>query len=529
MTSEDRHTRQLRLEALCAQRTEIEGRRGSIISELKLVDRKLCEIDKQISRLAPVYSLPDEVLLEIVEAAYVHDFPYCRNQDISAVHSPVAFSHVSRRFRRVALASTKIWTCIHASLGQPDSHMGIIQAHLAHSRDQPLSVIFHYLLAPPHDNPTDEAWEQYGFHCLHAELAWNLVLGHFHRWKHLAMFFGSMDPIVPYMERLVGGNFRLLESLYIWVDKRCTAEPVYEDGLRLNFRAPLLQKLSLCAEIFDVEHPLAIRNVTQLALCRMWKLTTYDVTSVLSHCAASLTYLEISGDYIFEPVEQGLDKVHLPKLRHLLIHSTVDEAWYPLLTLLDAPHLESLAVEDEESLNGFIEAVESGLFHYHNVRYLSISHTEEATPQKLRKTSSRFVRAFPSLAHLRVKTKTNKYGVMRQILGACRRPTDDTNDSETYLPTLKSWYNLRTLTLESPEIDEVALKMFTLQQRRHSSTFGQLCLRNAGEKPISSATQQYLETMGMTVTFTREVSCSRFDAYNWHSEEFIPWVVPVIC
>ncbi|KAI0088988.1 hypothetical protein BDY19DRAFT_161047 [Irpex rosettiformis] len=308
MASEDRLTRRLRLETLCAQRKEIEARRGNLLAELKRLDAKLSEVDRQIACQAPVYSLPDEVLLEILEAAYTHNFPYCRNNDPSAVNSPVAFSHVSRRFRRISLASTKVWACVHASLGQPESHMGIIQAHLAHSREQPLSFTFRYLLAPPYDNPTNEDWERYDLLCLRAELSWNLALDHFHRWKHLAMFFGSMDPIVPYMEHLVGCNLRALESLYIWVDKRCTAEPIYEDGLRLNFRAPLLTKLSLCAEIFDVEYPLAMQNVTHLALCRMWKLSTYDVTSVLTHCAFSLTYLEISGDYIFETDGHGVDK-----------------------------------------------------------------------------------------------------------------------------------------------------------------------------------------------------------------------------
>ena len=298
MASEDHPTRQLRLTTLCVQRKEIGAVHSGLFREAKRLEAKLLDVDRQISRLAPVYNLPDEVLLEILEAAYVHEFPYCRNQEISAVNSPVAFSHVSRRFRRVALASTKVWTCIHASLGQPESHMGIIRAHLTHSRQQPLSFTFRYLLPPPYANPSNETWEQYDFHCLRAELSWNLLCDEFYRWKNLAMFFGSMDPIVPYIEQLSGCHLSSLESLYIWVDKRCTAEPIYEDGLRLSFRAPLLKKLSLCAEIFDVEFPLA--SVTQLALCRMWKLSTYDMTSVLSRCAFPLTYLEISGDYIFE-------------------------------------------------------------------------------------------------------------------------------------------------------------------------------------------------------------------------------------
>jgi hypothetical protein len=265
-----------------------------------------------------------------------------------------------------------------------------------------------------------------------------------------------------------------------------------------------------------------IENVTQLALSRTCRLTIMDVTAIISHCAHSLRYLELSGDCSFEG-EDNLKNVHLPVLQHLLVHSAMEEAWYPLLVLLDAPHLETLAVEDEESLNGFISAIENGAQSFPSVRYLSISHTEESPPQKLRRTSSRFVRAFPSLVHLRIKTQTNKYRVMRQILGASQRPSGAEN-----LPLVKPWPHLRCLTLESPNIDEFALKEFVHQQRRHTETFSHVRLRSAGEKPISTSTEEYLVDKGMTVDWTEEVSCSRFEAYNWHSDEFIPWDVPTV-
>lgn len=522
MDSDNRHTRRLRLKTLCAQREEIGTKRGKILEGLQHLDATIFEMDRQIAKLAPVYALPDEVLLEIFEAAYTHTFPSCRNDEVAARHSPVAFSHVSRRFRRVALASPKVWACIHVALGQPDDYEQVVQAHLTHSRNQPLSFVIRYLLPPPYAASRDEDWDYYKMQCVRAKHSWNRVLTHFARWKNLAMFYGSMDPVVPFIYSLETGVFPLLESLYIWVDKRCTAEPIYEDGLRLDFHAPLLTKLSLCAEIFDVEYPPMVQNVTKLALCRMWRLTILDVTAIISHCAHSLRYLEISGDCIFEG-EEGLKKVHLPVLQHLLVHSAIHEAWFPLLVLLDTPHLETLAVEDEESLNGFVTAIENGVQTFPTVRYLSISHTEEASAQKMRRTSSRFVRAFPSLVHLRIKTQTNKYRVMRQILGASRRPSGAEN-----LPLAKPWPNLRCLTLESPDIDEFALKQFVYQQRRNTETFSHVHLRSVGEKPISASTEEYLVDRGMTVDWTQKVLCSRFEAYNWHSDEFIPWDVPTV-
>ena len=66
MASENHPTRQLRLATLCVQRKEIGAVHSGLFREAKRLEAKLLDVDRQISRLAPVYNLPDEVLLEIL-------------------------------------------------------------------------------------------------------------------------------------------------------------------------------------------------------------------------------------------------------------------------------------------------------------------------------------------------------------------------------------------------------------------------------------------------------------------------------
>lgn len=61
---------------------------------------------------SPVYSLPDDVLRQIFEEVYVHQslVTPCRS-----AQNPLYPSHVSRRWRTVALSLPRLWRCMHLS------------------------------------------------------------------------------------------------------------------------------------------------------------------------------------------------------------------------------------------------------------------------------------------------------------------------------------------------------------------------------------------------------------------------------
>ncbi|KAI0341395.1 hypothetical protein BDW22DRAFT_1430060 [Trametopsis cervina] len=506
------------------QRLEDAGRRLELARDCKLnqdIDYALVKTGKRSS--AAIFTLPDEVLLLILETAYTHDFPHCRNVQLCETCSPITFSHVCRRFKRVSLMSSKVWTCIHIALGQPANFGKIIATHLANSRNLPLNVTFQYVLAPPYHTTDAEPWAKYKLHCNRAMTWWNIALLHHHRWKGLAVFFATMDTAIPYVNQLATCELPLLESLYAWVDKRCTAEPVHEGGILLP-TAPRLTTLSLCTELFEVVSPPALQNVSKLALARGWKEDVIDLTDMLSYCAPSLTYLEVTGDCNFEIGDEVVQTVYLPHLRHLLIHFARDEIWHTLLSVLDAPDLESLVVEDEESLNGFVAAIQDGAQHFPKLRYLSISHMEEQSSQALHGTTPLFLRSFPALTHLKIRTQSCQYGVMRQILCGDLSETD-----EDVPPSTALCPNLRTLILEGPKADEDALIRFAQRQTRNTKSFKTIRLQNPGPMPLSPSTVKSLTNMGITIVFQKEGTSYRFDAYNWNSAEFIPWDESVFC
>ena len=118
---------------------EINGLEAQIAEKKELLRNKRI----QKAALAPVYTLPHDVVCEILKAAYLHDFPHCRLDDgLPHTNSPVAISHVSRWWRTHALSVPFIWTCIHVTSQQPDHYAEVIKAYVARSRGLPLSVFF---------------------------------------------------------------------------------------------------------------------------------------------------------------------------------------------------------------------------------------------------------------------------------------------------------------------------------------------------------------------------------------------------
>ena len=129
-----------------ALESEIRLLEAQVLAKQKVIDDKRNTVTmkmKKCAPLAPVYTLPDEVWREILKAAFQHQFPYCRKSHFTSTHSPIAFSHVSRRFRKLALALPAIWDCIHITPRQPTHYIHMLREQLARCRPgRPISVTF---------------------------------------------------------------------------------------------------------------------------------------------------------------------------------------------------------------------------------------------------------------------------------------------------------------------------------------------------------------------------------------------------
>ena len=145
-----------------------------------------------LALLAPINTLLD-VMVEILRTAYLHHFPYCRADDgHHNTNSPIAFSQVCRRWRRLALGMAVLWTCVHVtppqSKGCPDSEM--VKLYLERSRSRAISVSFACHLQPVDQDPAfDVSWETFASTVWpRYQSSWGLFLTQAHRWKQCVLY-----------------------------------------------------------------------------------------------------------------------------------------------------------------------------------------------------------------------------------------------------------------------------------------------------------------------------------------------------
>ena len=111
---------------------------------------------------SPVHMLPDDVLYGVLRTAYVHSiFPYCEggNRRQRLLQSPIPFSHVSRRWRGLALSVPSIWSCIHFDqpAGPRGNPLGSVETYLTRSGQLPLSIHFRCHINFESNNGSPEA------------------------------------------------------------------------------------------------------------------------------------------------------------------------------------------------------------------------------------------------------------------------------------------------------------------------------------------------------------------------------------
>lgn len=113
------------------------GHRGSSRSNVRTRKSK--------TTLSPIYTIPDDIALEILQIAYEHHFPHCRLDDgLPHTNSPIAISQVSRCWRSLALSLPCIWTCIHVTPHQSKQYDRIVKLYLRRSGRLPLSISLQY-------------------------------------------------------------------------------------------------------------------------------------------------------------------------------------------------------------------------------------------------------------------------------------------------------------------------------------------------------------------------------------------------
>ena len=298
----------------------------------------------------PINSLADELLSQIFTLA-THGS--CDRYD--AILYPIIVSHVTHRWREVALSTSTLWTSIILTHPSPWSQLSRTIAYLSRSRLRPLDLFLDF---------RDPSWnwqeDMHSFSWKHMENVIRLLSPHVPRWWRLELFTDTWSPIFTFLWYLRKvQSAPMLESLSL---SRCN---VYFAARGEVFRpAALRQPIALFG---GGEALRRLRKVVLAGVHVDWsnsglhdlielelKYHAKDVMPSLSQFITILTEcpdlerLTILGwGPRFETAPNDLPRtVRLPCLKHFVLGFLDVEYAIELLSLLCLPELEILTLED---------------------------------------------------------------------------------------------------------------------------------------------------------------------------------------
>ncbi|GJE87469.1 hypothetical protein PsYK624_035520 [Phanerochaete sordida] len=306
------------LEKLHCELADLKRRRESLSTDADELEAQICAKVEAIAALAPVYKLPDDLVIEILNTAYLHAFPHCcRDDGLENTNSPLAVSQVSRWWRRHALALPKLWRCVHLTPKQSAGQGELTRLYVARSVGQPLSV---FLVAYEEDAVADLTSalvnEFGGATWRRLRPAWQHLLTQSARWQHCAVYTNGRRQLEAVLQSLNGQAFPQLE--YFGLSGPPNEPQLFQDANAM-LHAPRLAALHVTHALLpDLAFPL--NHVTDLTL---ENVPLYAGEFLHALAAASQTLRTLILNFIrFQAAPHGmpvaLPEVHLPALQILV-------------------------------------------------------------------------------------------------------------------------------------------------------------------------------------------------------------------
>lgn len=341
---------------------------------------ELVQLRRKMAPLAPVSTLPDDVIVEVLRTAYLHHFPHCRHDDgLPHTNSPVAFSQVCRRWRHIALGLPTIWTCIHVTPWQSHKGAGMVRAYLARSADLPLSITIgchtsHFNNIPAWNVSWDmfqeTVWERY-----YSE-SFSPLRSQSKRWRHCALqcTYGDIPGIL--MELWEDLSLPQLEffSVILWGEE----SNHIDDGV-LNFIAPRLSHLQIDnINGFAYSRPDVFHNLTILKLSNFYHDLS-DMLRIIGHLPSTMTsltfaHVNLDGHSMSSAVAPSIS---LPQLQYLALidFNETHHAPFRLASVIcgAAPNLPTLHFSGGSSL---AKEITNGAVRMPNVRVLDCDYCD---------------------------------------------------------------------------------------------------------------------------------------------------------
>ena len=305
------------------------------LQRLEQLDRTLKDVKLQhdnlsINRIVPVSSsesvLPNEILADIFEECHALRMMYYPSYDPPV---EITISHVSRRWRGVAINTSRLWTKIRILLS---TKQDLIDTYLHRSNESRLDLLlyiksqfppFSQILAP----------------------VYTAVISAAHRWERISVqseefylldqWFDALPPTAP-----------LLTSIEVELDEigsypNDTGRRIFPGGAAsLTSVSVMGIGLHHCCPPLALLNHLHIHTVPEI----MW--TSYEEIGAMINVSSMLTHLTIHGDIFESTLPTSWTPVELPSLRVLDLSYFVGTAdLIGFLTIASAPVLKHLILQ----------------------------------------------------------------------------------------------------------------------------------------------------------------------------------------
>lgn len=349
------------------------------------------------NQLAPVLSLPDELLGVIFEAL---------SSDIILMSdSPpiqISLSHVSRRFRHIAMSTRRLWTRIEVSLYTP---FDMIISYLQRSRSFPFDLRFDIDANQGSDSSSDSEFESDV--SLYTDAEWKTIMSYMIYCRRFSA--RSNDPIVitDIIDRLHTVKAPLLQSFQIGcydvnVDIRhylASRRNIIDGG------APALTFIRIDGwSLYQCLPPLS--RVTSLTLLGALQLMQWiDFRNMVGNHLA-LTRLVIGSIFSDPYIPQYFEStIVLSSLKSLHIYIDDNAIADQILLAISASALEFLTlgnVIEQDLMNIFEHPQLRNPDRFPYLRYLNISLSYDGPPIG-REAWTSFCSLFPCITHFTVR------------------------------------------------------------------------------------------------------------------------------
>ncbi|KAI0688981.1 hypothetical protein BC835DRAFT_281916 [Cytidiella melzeri] len=279
---------------------------------------------------APIYTLPDELLAEILRRACGHPFPRCRllyrkdDPERNYFVSPLVIIKVSRRLRHVAQLSPELWTCIHVI---PCAGLfKLAEIFLSNSQSLPISLTLSNM---PRLKPSDAIWD--------------MLKANVNRWEDAAFYdIDIQEPFTASLrDTLAHSPLPMLRSLILE-----TRGSILRD-VDFSLSAPNLRRIRMTRMMLSPEsYDTTCQNLTRLSLGGVALESWHELVPLLWTCKQTLQALLLGPDLHFRNQEDPV-AVQLPQLRYLSFTQVTRAARDAVLQNVVAPSLNDFVIGTE--------------------------------------------------------------------------------------------------------------------------------------------------------------------------------------